>query len=86
MIDQVFSKKSGFCRFGAVVIYPIKKDWKGNERILSLEDVKRVAVRHAKRRELTDNVDVVDLSFNRDLQIYVAVYGHLDREAKTSSV
>lgn len=81
MIEHIFTKKSGFSRFGAVVIYPVKKDWNGKERFLSEEDVKRVALSHAKRRELSDNVDVVDLSFNQELQVYVAVYGHLEKKA-----
>ncbi len=82
MIEQIFSKKSAFKRFGATVIYPVKKDWRGREHLLSLEDVKRLALSHAKRRELSDSVEVVELSFHSDLQVYVAVYGHIDREAK----
>ncbi len=80
MIEQIFTKKSGFNRFGAVVIYPVKKDWNGKERFLTNEDVKRIALSHAKRRELSDKVDVVDLSFNSDLQVYVAIYGHIENK------
>lgn len=79
MIEQIFSRQSGFKRFGATVIYPIKKDWRGNEKLLSLEDVERLALSHARRRELSDNVEVIELSFSQELQVYIAVYGHVDR-------
>ncbi len=76
-IQHLFTKKhNGYQKYGAVVIYPFKTDiWGRKKHFFTQKEVIEIAECQGKRRMLSDRVEVVDLIFNKSLQIYIATYG-----------